>query len=174
VRISIRKPAELADGEYRSHLQFDRVPDAEGQSNLENLAKPESGQIAIVLQALVGASIPVIVRHGDTSSSVTLDGVQIAPAKDKNELMLDFNINRKGNRSVYGDVVVNYQSADGKLVEVAKVAGLAVYVPNALRKAKLPLKFPEGISPKGGILQINYLDRPDAGGKLIAQAEFKL
>ncbi len=174
VRISVRKPAGLADGEYRSHLQFDRVPDAEGQANLENIAKPESGQISIVLQALVGASIPVIVRQGDTASSVTLDSVQLAPAKEKNDLMLEFNINRQGNRSVYGDLVVNYQSPDGKSIEVAKVAGLAVYVPNALRKARVLLKFPEGVSPAGGVLQVNYLERPDAGGKLIAQAEFKL
>ncbi len=174
VRISVRKPADLAVGEYRSHLQFDRVPDADGKSNLENISKPDSGQISIVLQALIGASIPVIVRQGETALSVTLDGVVLEPAKDKNDPILDFNINRTGTKSVYGDIVVNYFPVGGKPVEVSKVTGLAVYVPNALRKAKLPLKLPEGMSLKGGVLQINFLDRPDAGGKVIATSEFKL
>lgn len=173
VRITVRKPADLAAGEYRSHLQFDRVADAEGQSNLENVAKPEAGQLAIVLQALVGASIPVIVRQGETAASATLDKLAVEAGKDGSKL-LTFDIKRSGNRSVYGDFVVTYTPAGGKAVEVGKAGGVAVYAPNPLRKARLALTLPDGTALKNGVLKLTFNERADAGGKLIAQAELAI
>ena len=175
VRISARKPADLAVGEYRSHLQFDRVADAEGQSSLEAMAKPEEGQIAIVLQALVGASIPVILRHGDTAATATLDGLKIEPGTDKKATpMLVFAIHREGNRSVYGDLVAEFSAAGAKPMEVARVAGVAVYVPNAMRQARMPMTLPEGPLLKNGTLTLRFSTRPDAGSKLLAQAVLAL
>ncbi len=172
VRISVRKPADLTVGEYRSHIQFDRVPDAEGKSSLENLAKPEAGQISIFIQAFIGVSIPIIIRHGETMANVTIDGIVLEPKKDTEAPVLNFNINRTGNRSVYGDLVVNYTPVNGKSIEVARVGGLAVYVPNAIRKTRMAIKLPEGLNLQGGLLHIDYLET--AGGKLIAQAGLEL
>ncbi|MEK9951769.1 MAG: molecular chaperone, partial [Curvibacter sp.] len=45
VRILLRKPADLPAGEYRSHLQFDRVADAAGASSLESLGKPGDKEV---------------------------------------------------------------------------------------------------------------------------------
>jgi fimbrial chaperone protein len=171
VRINVRKPADLATGEYRSHLQFDRVPDVAGQSDIESLAKPEEGQIAIVLQALIGASIPVIVRHGETSVAAKLENLAIEAPQAETPALLAFSIHREGNRSLYGDLFAEFTPAGGKPIEVAKVNGVAVYVPNDLRKSRLPLKLPEGMSLKNGTLSLRFMDRPEAGGKLIAQSE---
>lgn len=171
VRISVRKPAGLADGEYRSHLQFDRVPDANSRTDLEALNKPKEGQVAISIEALIGASIPVIVRQGETMVSASLDSLTLEPATANTNPTLAFAIRRSGNRSVYGDIVATYTPAGGKAVELAKVGGVAVYVPNAKRVARLPLKLPEGVALKDGIIKLSYLERPDAGAKVIAQAE---
>ncbi len=173
VRITVRKPAGLATGEYRSHLQFDLVAETEGAANLENLAKPEKGEISIVLQALVGASIPVIVRHGETSVTTTLTDLALEPGK-ANEQFLSFTIKRDGTRSVYGDLVATFTPAGGSPLEVAKVSGVAVYVPNPLRKSKLPLKLPAGVALKKGTLTLRYLDRPEAGGKVMAEANLAI
>jgi hypothetical protein len=172
VRIMVRKPAGLAAGEYRSHLQFDRVADAAGAANLENLAKPTEGEVSIVLQALVGASIPVIVRHGETRVTTTLTDLTLEsdPGKDK-ALFLSFTLKRDGTRSVYGDLVATFTPVGAGPLEVAKVTGVAVYVPNALRKSKLPIKLPVGVALKKGTLTLRYLDRPEAGGKVMAEAK---
>jgi len=170
VRIMVRKPAGLAPGEYRSHLQFDRVADAEGTANLENLAKPEKGEIAIVLQALVGASIPVIVRHGETKVTTALTDLSLESGADTAQF-LSFTIRRDGTRSVYGDLIATFTPAGGSPLELTKVAGVAVYVPNALRKNKLPIKLPEGVTLKKGTLTLRYLERPEAGAKVIAEAK---
>lgn len=172
VRIMVRKPTGLATGEYRSHLQFDRVADVAGAANLENLAKPEKGEIAIILEALVGASIPVIVRHGETRVTTTLTDLTLSPAPGKDKaLLLSFTINRDGTRSVYGDLVATFTATGGRPLEVAKVSGVAVYVPNARRKSKLPLQLPAGMALKKGTLTLRYHERPEAGGKVMAEAK---
>jgi len=173
VRIMVRKPDGLEAGEYRSHLQFDRVADAEGSANLENLVKPGEGEISIVLQALVGASIPVIVRHGETKFTTTLTDISVEPGKEKEQL-LAFSIKREGNRSVYGDLVATFIPDGGKLIEVSRVGGVAIYVPNVMRKTKIPIKLPEGVTLSKGVLTLQYIERPDAGGKLLAEAKLAM
>lgn len=174
VRIAVRKPAGLADGEYRSHLQFDRVADATAASDIEKIVKPERGQVAIVLQALIGASIPVIIRQGETSATVTLDTLAVSPAKGDASPMLSFVFHRQGNRSVYGDVVATYAAPGKKPVEIANVGGIAVYVPNAMRMAQLPLILTKGASLRGGTITLRYTQPKDAGGKLIAESALVL
>lgn len=170
IRVSVRKPAGLTDGEYRSHLQFDRVADATGAADLETAAQPEAGQVAIQLQALIGASIPVIVRHGQTSATVALSGAELISAKDDAKPLLAFTFNRQGNQSVYGDILAMYTPTGGKSVEIGKVNGIAVYTPNATRTSRIPLSMPEGVALKGGSIKLTFSERPDAGGKLLAEA----
>jgi P pilus assembly chaperone PapD len=176
VRISLRKPASLAIGEYRSHLQFDRLPDVEGSNNIEQSMNPEQKQIAIRLVTLIGASIPVIVRHGDTAAAVTLNNLVIEAAakiegQADNPPLLAFHINRSGNRSVYGDLLATYTLPGSQPVSVGLANGVGVYAPNTLRMAKLPTRLPDGTAlKKGGLLQLSFSQRPEDGGKLMAQA----
>jgi P pilus assembly chaperone PapD len=172
VRVMLRKPAELAEGEYRSHLQFDKLPEVEGAASIENQGK-NATQIGVVLNALVGASVPVIVRHGATSASVTLGG--LALQKDeagRPQLALAFG--REGSSSVYGDVSVTFTPKNGKVQQLAQVGGIAVYTPNRVRKARLPLQVPAGLDLAGGVLEVAYRERPEVGGKLLAQASLNL
>lgn len=176
VRISLRKPASLAIGEYRSHLQFDRLADVEGSNSIEQTVNPEQSQIAIRLITLLGASIPVIVRHGDTAASVTLDHLVMETAhktggQANGPPLLSFHMNRTGNRSVYGNLLATYTSPGGAPVSVGLANGVGIYVPNTLRIAKLPTKLPEGTTlKKGGLLHLSFSQRPEDGGKSMAQA----
>lgn len=177
VRIILRKPAELANGEYRSHLQFDRVPDASGGSSVEDIAHPENSNVGVVIQALIGASIPVIVRQGETHAQVALGGVEIQPPSAANpQGAIALQMNREGNASVYGDLVATVTTPGGVTLEVAKAGGVAVYVPNAARRAVMPLQLPAGTVglPVGGVLKVSYRERPDAGGKLLAETSLNL
>ena len=172
VRVMLRKPAELAEGEYRSHLQFDKLPEVQGSASIERQGAPAT-QIGVVLNALVGASVPVIVRHGSPSASVTLANLALQrDAAKLPQLALEFG--RDGGSSVYGDVNVTFTRKDGKTHPLAQVGGIAVYTPNRVRKATLPLQLPPGVALSGGLLEVSYRDRPEAGGKLLAQASLNL
>ena len=176
VRILVRKPADLAPGEYRSHLQFDRVADAAGASSVEQVSAPGDNGIGVVITALVGASIPVIVRQGDTQASATLSDLTLLPAAGGAGAApaLSFVINRSGNRSLYGDLTVRFTPKGGQPVELAKAGALAVYVPNALRRARMALQVPTGTTLAGGTLNLSYRERAEAGGKMMAEASLSL
>ena len=174
VRILVRKPADLAPGEYRSHLQFDRVADAAGATSVEQASTPGDKGIGVVITALVGASIPVIVRQGDTQASATLSDLALLPAAGDAAPALSFVINRSGNRSLYGDLTVRFTPKGGQPVELAKAGALAVYVPNTLRRARMALQVPTGTTLAGGTLNLTYRERAEAGGKMMAEASLSL
>ena len=171
VRVMLRKPAELAEGEYRSHLQFDKLPEVEGKASIENQGTGTG--IGVVMNALVGASVPVIVRHGTIDATVKLAGLSLGKDEAKRaQLALQFE--REGNSSVYGDVSVTFTPKNGKPHKLAQVGGIAVYTPNRVRQATLPLQVQDGVALIGGTLEVSYRDRPEAGGKLLAQASLHL
>ena len=164
VRLMVRKPEGLAEGEYRSHLHFEKLPDARAP---EGAARPGE-QIGIVLKTLIGASIPVIVRHGATSATVTLTELELHGQQ------LAFRIERAGNSSVYGDLAASFTPQGGAEQQLANASGVAVYTPNAFRRAALVLKAPAGGALARGQLRLTLRERQDAGGKLLAEATLAL
>ena len=174
VRMLLRKPADLANGEYRSHLQFDRVADATPESSVEGAPDGDAGKVGVVITALVGASIPVIVRHGETEAHASLTQVALQPAAGDAGPSLAFQIQREGNRSVYGDLAVTFTPRGGAPVEVARAGGVAVYVPNPLRRARLPLQLPPGATLAGATLRLSYRERADVGSRLLAESTLVL
>jgi fimbrial chaperone protein len=174
VRMLLRKPADLATGEYRSHLQIDRVADPVGSGSIEAQGDNGGNRLGVTLTALVGASIPVIVRQGDTHASVTLTQLALQPAAGSNPPTLAFQISREGDRSVYGDLAVTFTPKEGTPIDVAKAGGVAVYVPNPMRIARMPLQLPPGATLSGGTLRLSYRERADAGSKLMAEASIAL
>ncbi|OGB27395.1 MAG: hypothetical protein A3I66_00520 [Burkholderiales bacterium RIFCSPLOWO2_02_FULL_57_36] len=171
VRIMLRKPANLAPGEYRSHLQFDKLPDVKGATSIETRGAADK-EIEIVLTALIGASIPVIVRHGETTASVGLSHLELQKPAAGQAQVLSLQMHRSGNRSVYGDLTVSFTPQGGGEQVIAKVGGVAVYTPNSLRRAKLAL--PSGLTLARGTLRVTYRERLEAGGKLLAEAAIVL
>lgn len=172
VRIMLRKPADLAEGEYRSHLLFDKLADIDASTSIENRGGA-GGQIGVTMNALVGASMPVIVRHGNPDATVNLAGLVLQKdAARAPQLAMRFE--RDGASSVYGDVRVTFTPRNGKPHTLAQVGGIAVYTPNRVRQAVLPLQVPAGVALSGGMLEVAFRDRPEAGGKLLAQASLAL
>ena len=170
VRIALRKPAELVPGEYRSHLTFDKVADPGLTNAIESQLKPGSNEVGVSIAALIGVSIPIIVRHGDTDASVTLTEVSIEKPKGPGQPgVVALLMNRAGNRSVYGDLSATFKSASGAEQVVAQAGGVSVYVPNALRRVKLTLQTPVGTVLSGGTLTVTYKERTADGGKLLAE-----
>lgn len=175
IRILLRKPADLPVGEYRSHLQFDLVPEATGASSIDAQAtKPGPGEVGVQLRALVGVSIPVIVRHGETSATVTLAGLELPRPAAGQPAVLAVVLERAGNRSVYGDLVATFTPQGGVPQEVGRAGGVAVYTPNAMRRARLELQPPTGVALARGTLLLSYRERAEAGGKLLAETSIEL
>jgi hypothetical protein len=117
--------------------------------------------------------MPVIVRHGNPGATVSLGG--LALQKDAaRQPVLALRFEREGGSSVYGDISVSFTPRGGKPATLAQVSGIAVYTPHRVRQAALPLQLPKGVQLANGTLEVSYRDRPEAGGKLLAQASLNL
>lgn len=173
VRIMVRKPANLAAGEYRSHLLFAQQPDARGRSSVESRDSTADNEIGVRLTTLVGTSIPVIVRHGNTEASVSLTKLNLQrPSKQAS--ILAFEIMRNGNQSVYGDLTVSFTPKGGKEQVIGRANGVAVYTPNPLRRAGISLVPKDGLRLTNGTLRLTYREQAEDGGALLAEAVLQL
>lgn len=173
VRIMVRKPAGLAVGEYRSHLLFSRQPEAEGKHNIETRDTADD-TIGITLKALVNMSIPVIVRHGNTSADISLTHLEFQRPAGKAPI-LAFWMERKGNQSVYGDLAVSFTPRGGTTAQViGRANGVAVYTPNPVRRAGIALDPPANMVLRNGTLRITYREQAEDGGKQMAEAVLQL
>ena len=158
VRVMLRKPADLAEGEYRSHLQFEKLPEPTAPPASRAAARRRS-QIGVVLNALVGASIPVIVRQGRRGASVTLAGLALQ-AGDAASRRCWPSFERDGNRSVYGDVSRHLHAAGGKPQHAGAGRRHRRVHAQPLRQAALPLQLPAGVTLAAARCAVSYRDRP--------------
>jgi len=170
VRMQLRLPADLPAGEYRSHLRFRAVPTAPAVA--ETPAAPTA--FSVELTAVYGVSIPVIVRHGETTATATLTGLALdPPASAAAAPRLRFRTLRSGNRSLYGNLTATFLPIAGKPSVVGLANGVAVYVPNAFRDGALDLLLPPGVLLLHGRLHLAYTD-PERGNETIAEADLSL
>jgi P pilus assembly chaperone PapD len=170
VRMQLRLPADLEPGEYRSHLLFRALPSTEAAPQPTEPATSFSVQ----LTAIYGVSIPVIVRHGETSATAALSDLElIPPAGAEATPSLRFRISRSGNQSVYGNLTVTFLKAGGKPSVVGLANGVAVYTPNLVRLVGIPLRIPPGGVLKKGVLHLSYSKR-DTGNQAIAEADLSV
>lgn len=116
VRMSLRRPENLPDGEYRVHVKVARFMDEEAR-------KATKGQTAVVAINIAFA-VPVILRKGKYDTTAKISDVKFVRAandgKNKNPAKVQFAINRQGKYSALGNVRVFWKDASGneKLVGI--------------------------------------------------------
>lgn len=172
VRVQVRLPSGLPEGEYRSHFAFNRVSGAE-QPEPDSTTPGGSGEFAVHLSALYGVSIPVIVRHGDLEANVALRNLAIEARSDtaQDALVLHMTVDRTGPRSVFGNMNISLRRADGSHVRIGGANGVAVYTPITERDVRVPIQLPDNVRLAGGTVEVEYRRRTDEGDGTIARAE---
>ncbi|MEO5683524.1 MAG: hypothetical protein ABIQ88_12825 [Chitinophagaceae bacterium] len=169
IKIQLNRSNELTAGEYRSHIYFRAIPN-EAPLGEKQPAVADSS-ISVKLVPVFGISIPVIIRVGEDSSQVSLSDLSVKMVEDTIPV-LNMTFLRKGNLSVYGDLSVDYISAQGKKIAAGTIKGIAVYTPNAAREFKMNLEKKPGINYHTGKLHITYTTPAEA--RLVKMAETEL
>lgn len=173
IRIMARPPADLPDGEYRSHFMVVSVPsDVDDGFSIEDAAGVGDGRndgIGVVIRPRFGISIPVIVRVGETTLDV---GLQINGLIDvEGGKALALNVLRSGTRSAFGDIVV---TAPGQSNPVAIVRGVGIYPEVDSRRVVIPFDpaFDLARLRSGMALTVTYVDDDFAPGSTLARQDF--
>lgn len=174
VRLMLRKPAGLAEGEYRSHMYFRAVPRPDAASDIEEVDL-KGDQISVKITTIFGITIPVIVRHGELTGAVKFSDLALDLPVDTLDLPnLNFHLNRTGDRSVYGDLTITYiPDKTGKEYVVGRLNGVAVFTPNLTRTMYVNIHMPEGVEIDRSTFRISYTARQSDGGEILAEAELR-
>ena len=171
VRMQLRRLPDMQDGEYRSHMYFRAVPVERPLGEEDMLA--DTTAIGIRLTPIFGITIPVIIRVGSVSASISLSDLMLVKEEDMPSA-LEIVFNRQGNQSVFGDLTVDHISPSGTKTEVGLVRGIAVYTPNARRKFTLQLRNTEGVDLTKGKLLVRYTSASEARPEVFAEKELLL
>ena len=164
IRIGVRPPADLPDGEYRAHMLFRAIPEAAAPTPT---GEPVKG-VSISLKPVYGVTIPIIIRKGELKlATASISDARIV--RDPEEgTQFAFTLSRDGERSTYGRIRVTKAGAAKPIYEAR---GIAVYPELASRTVSLPVE-PDVAAQLQGPVKIEYLDDNDVGGGgMIAQAQ---
>lgn len=151
IRFSVRRPRDLASGEYRAVLSITTSIATD---------RPE----AVTLNSRLAYNMPVIVRHGNTNAITQLVKPRVVYFNDAPQLELWQTL--EGNRSLFGNFIVTNKDGD----EVGLLNGVAVYTPLNQRKILIPL---HNIS-NSDELSVQYQEVVAFGGDASAQTLVKL
>lgn len=167
IRLQLQAPSGDVTGELRSHLVVRAIPSLDPADS--SGASPQG--IRTALTPVYGVAIPVIVRRGSTGVGVSIDSLRIDRTSDASP-WLAFTLRRMGNRSVYGHLEADL--LDGPTPRtLGALRGVAVYVPNDVRRIEIPLTpGPAGL-PRSGRVRVRYRDA-ESNFRVLAEAELAL
>lgn len=141
VRMMLRAPADLADGEYRSHFWIRPEADVEAL-RAKTKQSGDKSKNGVSLTMLAGVTMPVIVRKGAMEATVSI--ASLAAKDNGGALEVSFALQRAGNRSVYGDIDYVCNPGSGSEYFLRATRGIAVYTETDHRNFKMNIAKPEG------------------------------
>jgi len=166
IRLRALRPANLASGEYRTHLTVTAIPPEDVGLTADEAVKPAAGQLAVRVVPVFSISIPLIVRQGAAEVRGALEAphfaLESAPNSQQKVAVISLELMRLGASSVYGNIEV--RRGDEVL---GVVQGLAVYPEIAGRAVQIPLS---RIPPSGTELRVVLVDDDTQPGVELAKA----
>lgn len=125
IRIQRKPMAAAADGEYVSHLLIQEMPNP----TVKKASSDKTSGIRIDIKALYGVTIPIIIEKGKL-----IDQAVLADIKQINKNTISATIQRKGNRSFWGTLII----LDGKK-EIGRVNEFKIFLTTPQRVVQVPL-----------------------------------
>jgi P pilus assembly chaperone PapD len=148
VRLSLRKPADLPEGEYRFHIV------ARGYEAMEEKQVEENK--GVFMDINVGIAIPVIVRHGDLSATSSIGDFElVGPTRSgTGKPELKFTAFREGNASTLGRVDVSWAEDGRNFEDIGFITNFNIFTEIDRRFGAVPLDK----LPRGGTVRVLYTD----------------
>jgi hypothetical protein len=165
IRVILRKPTSLANGEFRSHLVVTEQPMVEAPP-----AQDAQGEgIAIKIIPVFSISIPVMIRNGPTNAQLRVSNiVRQRVESDPNIENILVNLDITGNRSMFVDLrLVSPRQRRGTPMYQAN--GVPIYWPINSRQMQLSLNAEQTAKLRTGTYVLQYQE-VDKDGKAIGPA----
>ncbi len=166
IRLAVRRPANLPEGEYRSHLELRAV---EMPDDLVTGGGSADG-VGAQVKVLLGFTLPVIVRHGSGDTDVAIQAQNI----DYDANRLSVRVDRQGPFSTYGNMHVFWRpEPSAQLTTVGRLDAVAVYPEVAGMNVSVPLTPERDINLGQGEIFVYYVD-PSQQNAVLAETGARL
>jgi P pilus assembly chaperone PapD len=159
IRVGVRAPQGLPDGEYRAHMLFRAIPVAKPVT-----APTDPNGLSIALTPIYGITIPIIVRRGQLKAVAALSDAKLTT--DDGRPALSMLVSRTGSRSTYGRIRV---LKSGVAKPVYEIKGISVYTEVNQRRLTLLIEPEVLVQLKGQQVTIQYMEEYEAGGGVMAE-----
>lgn len=171
VKLAVRRPKGLAEGEYRSHLSFKALPPKE-ETNKDNATN--TGGAAFKLKLILSYSIPVIVRQGKLDYSITIDDAKVLTSQHQGKTRYDLEVSmsRSGLNSTVGTLRAYWQKkGSSEEIDLGILNSVKFYPELEQAKYQLFWQAPQ-VEPKSGKIRIVYEGRKEFQGIVFAEKTF--
>lgn len=169
IMLQFRRKADMLPGEYRSHIYF-RSEKNSNPLGMNNSIK-DTTELQVQLVPIFGISIPVIIRSGEVNVSSELSDLKLESSNEGGQF-LRLTINRTGNISLYGDLVIQFTPLQGKPLEIGVVKGVGVYT--NINKRRIVVKLNSTTPLINGILNVKYQNASEKKKIVYTEAELKI
>jgi hypothetical protein len=159
IRLQYRRKPNMVYSEYRTHLYFRSEKENRPLGSKKN--NSDSTQLTIKLTAIYGLCLPIIIRTNEAKASSTLSDIELVSPQASPQY-LKFNINRSGDISTYGDIVIEFTPIQGKSVQLALIRGIGVYPEINKRKMVVKLNAIPGIPLGKGKMKVSYFTNDES------------
>ncbi len=165
VRIAVRRPKDLAPGEYRSHLLLAALPGNKDRKQTEG--------VGIQLNLRLSFSIPVIVRAGGLDAAAEFGPVELyQDAGSAKPDGMSFALNRSGLHSTFGNLKAFWlPHQGGEEHHVATLNNVSVFHENEQRLVRLSFHDP---ITQDGTLRLIYEGDDEFGGRTLAEQQLTI
>jgi P pilus assembly chaperone PapD len=155
IRIQVRKPAELPEGEYRSHLIIKPLPLVQKPEAPDSAQDPQA--LTISIQTIMNVAVPVFVRQGATHAEAGLAELRIeAPGKIEDPPILAMKLLRTGNQSLSGKIAVFFRPKEGEEIPAGETKTYGIYRELDSRPIRIPLERLKGLPLSGGRIRVSF------------------
>ena len=162
IRVAARIPPAWPSGEYRAHMLFRAVP-----SDMQATQSAQDG-VSIALTPIYGVTIPVVIRKGALDAQLAITNIRLT--RTTNKAAIAFELDRTGNRSVYGTVRVFKPGTAGA---IAEMRGVAVYNEINHRTVSIPLSDADAAKARGTVT-VRFLEEGSSDSKVSAEGSATL
>ncbi len=125
VRLAVRRPKDLPDGEYKSHLKFAIVPDL--QANKGNDKEVPQDEIGIGAQVVVSYSVPVVYRVGEYNTKISIGTPEITRNPKTSNILINVSVERSGTHGAVGLMHAYYKPDGGEEYEIGALGNASLY-----------------------------------------------
>jgi len=162
VRLQVVNPRP---GEYRTHVAVQQVPDVDA---LQAPPFERREGVSMDLRAVFGVAVPLIIRQGDPSASVSFGDAHLTSLPDGTPAVA-LRVERSGERSVRGELSLR---RDGK--EIATIDGISIYAPTPYRDVVLRLAAEDAARLRDGRLEASFQEPEETRNPVAARTVIHL